>query len=148
MLRYHQAILDHLALEPQVSEANARGLAEREKKCRLSWPAAVREWYSLERGASLLDEYNNSDRGSHAVPVEKLGDERYDERGEIDPEGPYVCFFTAGEAGDPIFFKLGADESEDPPVFALDTDDDPWFAWKPSFSRFVHDWITQVDLES
>lgn len=60
-LRFHQAAVELLPEAPQFSPENANLLDAREKKLGIAFPAAVREWYSLEGPDDLLREHSNAD---------------------------------------------------------------------------------------
>ncbi len=60
-LRFHQAAVDLLPKPPKFSAKAAQALDRREKKLGIRFPAAVREWYSLEGADELLRKYSNAD---------------------------------------------------------------------------------------
>lgn len=152
MLKYHQAVFDLLALVPNMSEFSILKLAKREQKCKVTFPPSMREWYSIEGAVALLDKYNNSDTGASAVPLERLGESMNDHLDQPNQAAKnYLLVFTGGEAGLPLYVHL--DGSDDPPVFVDNckyAEDGKliiqWLPWKPTFSKFVHDWIAQADL--
>jgi hypothetical protein len=53
-LRYHQATLDLLGVDPIFSEKAEERIERAEKRCRCELPASMREWYRLRDANSLV----------------------------------------------------------------------------------------------
>jgi hypothetical protein len=151
MLKYHQAVFDRLGLVPRLSESSIVKLAKRERKCKVAFPPSMREWYSIEGAVALLDQSSNGDSGAHALPLARLGESMNDHLDQPNQAAKdYLLVFTAGEAGLPLYVHV--DGSDDPPVYVDnskytngDTLKIEWLPWKPTFSKFVFDWMAQAD---
>ena len=118
-----------------------RRLDERERRCRFTLPASLREWYGLAGAKRVLDANNFGD-GQYAVSLGELGGRRVNDAGDDDPAGRYVFLVSGGEGGFPIFLRL--DGSDDPPVYQLVHK--PEFTWY-TFAGFVFDWLAWPHID-
>jgi len=136
-MEYHQRALYLLPEEPGFSAANAAILDKRERYMRRSFPAAVREWYTLEGSVELLRTYSNSD---NPVPLEELGrpvDDWY-ESGPRNLVADSLLWFMWENQG-VCNWAVRLDGTADPPV-VVERDSGPHEVWQPaadSFSDFV-----------
>ena len=103
-LTYHHATFDLMGKKPQVSQRAVEALAKRERALGITFPASLKEFYSLRGASKILEDHSNEDR---AVLVDELGDPAEVERGvlKIQDENQGVGAW---------YVRL--DGSDDPPV--------------------------------
>ena len=133
---YHQLSLELLREQPNVQPEVARALDEREQACGVRFPAALREWYSLDGAA---ERWKKLDEGE-PVPPEKLGEpvlglcwpDRY-----LDglAEGRLIFLVRYRHC-----LAVDLNEVHDSAVVAsgLPPYDSPWSLVAPRFSEFVY----------
>lgn len=122
---YHEATYRLLGQEPQTSAAATSKLQAAEKRLGVSFPAAVREWFSLSKGIGLLGKYSNRD---HPIDVAdwELTEHDGQSRVKFKAENQGVCDWS---------FVL--DGSDDPPVLVQIDEDEP-IVTAPKFSTYIY----------
>lgn len=105
-IRYHKSALKLLQLTP-ISSAAAAALAAREQALGVTFPASVREWYSIEGAVEILAEHSNED---FPVPLDELGDAG---------EAAHGLLKIMDENQGVVTWYVALDGSDDPPVDVL-----------------------------
>lgn len=132
-LKYHQAIFDMLQREPVFSEANIAALNEQEKKLGITFPASVREWYSLEDTVKILYDYSDTDEPLEIRELKAIT--QYNKCiFFISHEGVYAVSFSLSHSPDPPVYRYGD------PIWGNE-DSSGWALWYPNFSHFIYNWI-------
>lgn len=149
-LQYHNYTFDLLGTTPVVSKPAAVALWQREEALDVTFPPAVREWYSLAGAVEFLAKYSNHD---HPVPLEKLGKTNiYND--EPDPYNPLErgLLHIMTENQGMCYWALYLDGSEDPPVYVHADGELGWQLHAEGFSIFTYaqawDWSQNVALEA
>jgi hypothetical protein len=146
-LKYHHAIFDLLGKKPIISPKAQTVIEEREKVCRVSFPASVKEYFSIQDAAKLFESHTNAD---HLAELDELGRPE-----EVAKNWLHVA--TENQAVVSWFVRL--DGSDDPQVFhdndqywtrndqgeyvATDVDEIEWQFNSATFTNFVFDMISQ-----
>lgn len=105
ILKYHHAIFDLMGIEPVISPAAQAIIAEREKLCGITFPASVKEYFSLEGAAEIFENQASPD---YLVQLKELGNP------EEVAEG-YLKVAYENQGAVVWFVRLNG--SDDPPVF-------------------------------
>jgi hypothetical protein len=138
-LNYHQATFDLIEREPAFDVAAIAALDQCETAYGFSFPASVREWYSLKGSIEILREYGNQDNPLTLDEMQELANDRQSFHGWRDYLGLNVLPIM-DENQSVALWAVHLDSSEDPPVLVLD-DDEEWKPWARSFSEFVTGWV-------
>jgi tetratricopeptide (TPR) repeat protein len=132
-LEYHQEIFNFLGITPYVSIENLKILNLKEEELGISFPKAVKEWYSIAGSQELLFTYSN---GDPSVPVEVF---LINDQGMIEfiDENQDVCQWA-----------FNIKEDKNPPVMITNTGGggaekmDDWDVYSDTFSNFIYSWIS------
>lgn len=132
-LTYHQATFDLIGKKPKPSKAARAALESRERELGITFPASLREFYALSGACDILTDHSNQDP---AVPVERLGESEYLERG-------LLLIQDENQGCAEWFVRL--DGSDDPPVEIaseaefLEPTHEEWDYWDVvQFRRVAH----------
>jgi hypothetical protein len=132
-LKYHRDAVSLLPHIPRFSKNSAELLYQREQQLGIEFPAAVREWYSLEGAVQLLERFSNDDS---AFAIEELGepfDDWYD-GGPKDFLSDKLLLFMRENQG-VCNWAIRLDCGSDPPV-VVEVDTAPAAKWLPCTDRF------------
>jgi len=122
-------------------------LEERQHILGRRFPAAVREWYALDRAVAILETYGNSDR---PIPLARLGEIEKGYGGNPDQDlltnGLLLIMY---ENQGVTRWAIRLDGTDDPPVLVQeDWPRGPWHIYAGQFSTFVYtrvwDWQTAL----
>jgi hypothetical protein len=136
-LKYHCEAAKLLPGGLHASDAAAQAVQQRELKLGITFPAAVREWYSIDDAIGLLAAYSNDDR---PIKLNELGAPLDDWYGgglrDLASEG-LLLFLQENQGVCNWAVKL--DGTPDPPV-VVEVDTAPEAIWLPCadhFSTFI-----------
>lgn len=150
VLKYHHAIFDLLDLEPVISPAAQAIIAQREAVCGITFPASIKEYFSLEGAADLFASKTTPDV---LVPLEELGEPEEVAQGYLK---------VAYENQSVVIWFVQLIGSDNPPVFH---DNNQYFLttghWEPhkefsdidwhfesaTFTNFIYDTLSQYHFE-
>jgi hypothetical protein len=140
--RAHEAALDMLGSHAVRSPEREQLIAERERACGVTFPAAVVEWFALEGAEELFEHYSNEDR---LTPLEELGDPEDTRQGYLE---------VAIENQAVVAFYVRLDEGDDPPVydnndeFGEPLDEVNWNRISQTFTNFIFDMVSIARLHA
>jgi hypothetical protein len=104
-IRFHNAIFQLLGVEPVFSSSAQKTIAQREKVCMTTFPASIKEWFSIEGVGKLFAENTTPD---YLVELDELGEPDEMAQG-------YIRIASENQAVVVWFARLNG--SDDPPVF-------------------------------
>lgn len=136
-LKYHREAVELLDHVPAFSKSAADLLQEREEQLGISFPASVREWYSLEGAVQILERYSKADL---PFGIKELG-EPFDDwygGGAKDFLSEKMLLFMHENQG-VCNWAIRLDNDADPPV-VVEVDTAPNAKWLPCadcFSTFI-----------
>ncbi|HUE72692.1 MAG TPA: hypothetical protein VMP01_17535 [Pirellulaceae bacterium] len=132
-MKYHHEAAKLLPHRLRVSDAAAKAVQQRELELDITFPAAVREWYSIEGASALLAAYSNDDR---PIELSKLGAPFDDWYGggprNFVPEG--LLLFMCENQG-VCNWAVKLDGTPDPAV-VVEVDTAPNADWLPCAEHF------------
>ena len=135
---YHEKTLQMLSPRPVYSLTNAAILEERKRICRVGFPEALRQWYSLENATALLRQHSNDD---HPVPLQELGEPVVDWYGVKHRDFlSNSLLWIMGENQGVCNWAVDLNGSDDPPVL-VEVDSAPkdnWVLHAGTFSEFIY----------
>jgi hypothetical protein len=136
-LKYHHEAVKLLPHLPEFSTFAADLLRQRAEQLRITFPASVREWYSLEGAVQFLYLYSNDDS---PLKIEELG-EPFDDWYGGGPKNflsEKLLLFMQENQG-VCNWAIRLDDGPDPPVVVeVSTAPNPeWLPCADSFSTFV-----------
>jgi hypothetical protein len=135
-LKYHQATLDLLGIEPELPPRRLGVIQGRERLCGVRFPAAVKEWFAVEGVEALFHDNTNHD---HLQKVGELGDPREAAQGYLR---------VARENQAVVAWYVRLEEGDDPPVYDNndewneDLSETNWQLCWQSFTNFIFDMIS------
>lgn len=149
---YHQNVFDLLDVEPRISPEAARMVADWERRMRLTLPASVRDWYTLQDVVPLTlgeemtaeygylwHDYSNED---HPTALDRvLADWDAASRLGTSQDPGYVTVLEENQGCNQWIIRLG--DEDDPPVWVdLETDNGrQWTIIAERFSTFLMEWF-------
>ena len=136
-LKYHRDAASLLAKAPLFSQSAADAIQRRERELRVSFPASVREWYSLDRAVEILRRFSNDDQ---PIPISRLGEPfaNWYGGGRRDFVSQGLLLFLCENQG-VCNWAVKLDGAPDPSVL-VEVDTAPDAVWLPcaeSFSAFI-----------
>lgn len=142
VLKYHHAIFDLLDRTPVISETAQALIAEREKACGVTFPASVKEYFSVEGAVKLFGQQTPH----YLTLLNELG------KPEEVAQG-YLHVATENQAVVLWFARL--DGSEDPAVyhddnryFDLEFSAINWAFNSATFTNFIFDMLSDYHFSS
>ncbi len=132
-LRYHQEVFNFLNSKPTISSSALQVIEKRETACGITFPLAVKEWYSIEGAIKLFEE--NTEH--YLTPLEELG----------NSEEIFHGYLTvAVENQGVVVWSVRLDGSDDPPVIDIPYGDEDlskvdWDFISEKFSTFIFNMI-------
>ena len=139
LLKYHQTTFDLLEQDPKLDMGALALLDQCEAAYGFSFPASIREWYSLGGSVEILREYSNEDNPLTLAEIQELAQDRGSFHGWRDYHGLDVLPIM-DENQSVALWAVHLNGSDDPPVLVID-DDDEWKPWSDHFSTFVTEWV-------
>jgi hypothetical protein len=136
-LKYHRDAVALLGRAPASSNSAIDLLRQREDQLGVTFPASVREWYSLEGAVQILEQYSNADS---PFEIEKLGEpfDNWYGGGPKDFLSEKMLLFMHENQG-VCNWAIRLDNDADPPV-VVEVDTAPnakWLTCADRFSTFV-----------
>jgi hypothetical protein len=137
-LAYHQTTFDLIQKQPQFNATAPLLIAQCEQVYGLTFPAAVREWYSLTEATTILATYSNQDGPFDLQEIHQYSQHWQGSLGQRAATYPTLPFLMENQG---VFIcAIHLDGSDDPPVKVWD-DDEHWKLWSDHFSDFVCGWV-------
>ena len=133
LLTYHQKSMEILGLTPQISQLNLELISAFEEEHKLTFPSAIREWYSLENNSELLEKitspHNVIDINNASQIQETCG---Y----PLNVSEPFIVLL---ENQSVWYMAVKLNEGENPPVYMrYNEPDELWTLHANSFSDWIH----------
>ncbi|QEH32281.1 Leucine Rich repeats (2 copies) [Aquisphaera giovannonii] len=139
-LRYHRPTFDLLGEAPKSSKAAAAAVAARERELGISFPASVREWYSLQGVDDLMKKASGL---GPFRPIAELGSPREVAHGMIGVQDEcqgvaawYICLDGSDDPPVEVQSEFIAARDESCTIPEEDEDDWPKFGWARAADRF------------
>jgi hypothetical protein len=134
-LKYHQAVVNLLGIQPEVIPSRIAMIEQREAACATRFPASVREWFSIESAEVLFHKNTNQD---HLEDLTSLGNPQETAQGflrvAIENQGVVAWYLRLSDGDDPAVFDNNDEWHED-------LSKTSWRPYSRTFTNFIFDMI-------